>query len=301
MARKYFTLDVFTRQPLGGNPLAVVLESEGLDDATMQAIAGEFNLSETVFVSPAVDSGNRANIRIFTPKKELPFAGHPTVGTAILLAGLDGLVSGQEIDLVLEEKVGPVLCKVRCSGELFESSFILPKLPRMMPLDIDTGLLARATGIRPEQLGIVGHHHSICDAGVAYPTVAVADLSAMEAIKINEAALARCFEGSDLDAEIFVYTKQCINDDSDYHVRMFAPAFGIAEDPATGSAAASFGAQILAYDRPVDGDHVFVIEQGYEMGRPSRIELAMTVEEGQLKSAGITGSAVIVSEGILYI
>jgi trans-2,3-dihydro-3-hydroxyanthranilate isomerase len=301
MKRKYFTLDVFTQAPLGGNPLAVILDSEGLDDAAMQAIAGEFNLSETVFVSPAKTNENRANIRIFTPKRELPFAGHPTVGTAILLAKLDGLESGQEIDLVLEEKVGLVPCKVNCSGELFHGNFKLPKLPQMETLNLDAMLLAKATGIRSDQFGIPGHHHSICDAGVAYPTVAVADLSAIEAIKIDEAALAKCFEGTDVLAEIFVYTKQCVNRDSDYHVRMFAPAFGIAEDPATGSAAASFGAQIMAFDKPADGDHTFVIEQGLEMGRPSRMELSMKVEKGLLKSASITGSAVIVSEGTLYI
>ncbi len=301
MKRKYFTLDVFTQTPLGGNPLAVVLDSEGLDDATTQAIAGEFNLSETVFASPAKTNKNRANIRIFTPKRELPFAGHPTVGTAILLAKLGGLESGQEIELVLEEKVGMVPCKVSCNDGLFHGSFELPKLPQMEPLSLDATLLAQATGIRAEQFGISGHHHSICSAGVAFPMVAVADLSAIETIKIDEAALAKCFEGSDVLAEIFVYTKQCVNDDSDYHVRMFAPAFGIAEDPATGSAVASFGAQIMAYDKPADGDHTFIIEQGLEMGRPSRIELAMKVEKGILKGATIAGSAVVVSEGTLYI
>ncbi|MCP4184117.1 MAG: PhzF family phenazine biosynthesis protein [Hyphomicrobiales bacterium] len=301
MKRKYFTLDVFTQTPLGGNPLAVVLDSEGLDDAAMQAIAGEFNLSETVFASPATTNENRANIRIFTPKRELPFAGHPTVGTAILLAKLGGLESGYEIELVLEEKVGLVPCKVSCSDGLFHGGFELPKLPQMEPLNLDATLLSRATGIRPDQFGISGHHHSICNAGVAFPTVAVADLSAIEAIKIDEDALAKCFESTDVAAEIFVYTKQCVHKDSDYHVRMFAPAFGITEDPATGSAAASFGAQIMAYEKPVDGDHTYVIEQGFEMGRPSCIELSLKVEKGLLKSAGISGSAVIVSEGTLYI
>ena len=301
MKRRFFTLDVFTQVPLGGNPLAVVLDSQGLDDRDMQAIAGEFNLSETVFVLPPKDPKNRAALRIFTPRKELPFAGHPTVGTAVLLANLDGLESGQVRTMNLEEKVGLVPCRVEEIDKLSQAEFDVPKLPLATPLNIDTELLVKALGIKADQIGIVGHQHSVCDAGVAYPTVSVTDLSAIEAIKIDEAALAKCFEGTDIVAELYVYTNQCVNDDADYHVRMFAPAFGIAEDPATGSAAASFGAQIMAYDKPDDGDHTFVIEQGFEMGRPSRIELALKVENSILKSASIAGSAVTISEGTLFI
>ena len=112
MTRRYFTLDVFSDTALGGNPLAVVLDCNGLDDARMQAIAGEFNLSETVFVYPPKNENSRASLRIFTPKNELPFAGHPTVGTAALLAGLDGLKDGSRLDFILEEKVGDISCSV---------------------------------------------------------------------------------------------------------------------------------------------------------------------------------------------
>ncbi len=301
MTRQYFTLDVFTDKPLGGNPLAVVLDSDGLDGERMQAIAGEFNLSETVFVSPPADNLNQASIRIFTPKKELPFAGHPTVGTAILMSMLDGLEAGQVRDIVLEEKVGLVPCQVKYGSELFHAQFSLPKLPSLKIVDLDAELLAEAIGLSPDQLGTGDHKNTVCDAGVPFPTVPLANLSAIDAVKIDEAALARCFAGLGIAPEIYVYTKQCVNSDSDYHVRLFAPAFGIAEDPATGSAAASFAAQIMAYDKPTDGDHTFIIEQGIEMGRPSRIELVMKISNGILESASIGGSAVIVSEGIMRI
>jgi trans-2,3-dihydro-3-hydroxyanthranilate isomerase len=301
MARQFYTLDLFTDTALGGNPLAVVLDSDGLDDARMQGIAAEFNLSETVFVFPPVNEENRASLRIFTPKNELPFAGHPTVGTAILLARLDGLESGQDMELMLEEKVGLVPCQVSQSAELRAAKFALPKLPVQKRINIDRQLMARALGINANQLGLADHQNSLCDAGVAFPAVPLADLEAMENIKLNPVALAECFEELGIAPHLYVYTRQCAKDGSDYHVRLFAPAMGIPEDPATGSAAAGFAAQIMAYDRPKDGSHLFVIEQGIEMGRPSRIELGMEIANGELVAASIGGSAVIVSEGKLHL
>jgi trans-2,3-dihydro-3-hydroxyanthranilate isomerase len=134
MARRFVTLDVFTATPHAGNPLAVVLDSDGLDTAAMQAIAREFNLSETVFVQPAAEAGHRAAIRIFTPGRELPFAGHPTVGTAVLLA-LRDRTEGRGADiLVLEEQIGRVPCAVAVSGERSgQATFTLPRLPPPSP------------------------------------------------------------------------------------------------------------------------------------------------------------------------
>lgn len=301
MSRKYSTLDVFTDTALGGNPLAVVVDGGRLDDKQMQRIAGEFNLSETVFVTSQDATDCSADIRIFTPKNELPFAGHPTVGTAVLLAKLNGLSDGGAIELTLNEKVGPVTCHVSQAGQLATAIFALPKLPKVEEVDFNKELLAKALGINENQLGMEGHGNSVCNAGVPFPTVPLVDLDAMAAINMNEIVLEECFEDLGFAVELYVYTKQCVNADSDYHVRLFAPAMGIAEDPATGSAAAGFAGQIMKYDKPEDGQHVFIIEQGIEMGRPSRIELSMSVENGQLVSAGIGGNAVIVGEGQLYL
>ncbi len=301
MSRKFFTLDVFSDRALGGNPLAVVLDSEGLDDDRMQAIAGEFNLSETVFVFPPHNKKHRASLRIFTPKNELPFAGHPTVGTAVLLGLQDGLKAGQNLELVLEEKVGEVSCSVSFDGNTARGKFALPKLPEHKPVEFDSTLLAKALEIKENQLGIEGHRSSVCDAGVPFPIIPLADLEAMAAIEINEQALAECFSGLGFALELYVYCQQCIRADSDYHVRMFAPAMGIAEDPATGSAAAAFAAQLMEHENPGEGSHTIIIEQGIEMGRPSHIELTMEVSDGQLVAAGIGGAAVIVSEGKLFL
>ena len=130
MRRRYFTLDVFTTQRFAGNPLAVVLDSSGLDGAAMQSIAREFNLPETVFVLPASDPKHRARVRIFTPARELPFAGHPTVGTAVLLAHLDGETGSREI--VLAEEVGPVACEVQPGGAGGRATFAIPKIPERL-------------------------------------------------------------------------------------------------------------------------------------------------------------------------
>lgn len=295
MSRQYYTLDVFTDKALSGNPLAVVMDSEGLDSAMMQRIAGEFNLSETVFIMPPEDSNNRAKIRIFTPGRELPFAGHPTVGTAILLSHLDGLSEGAE--LILEENVGPVPCVV--SGK--SASFSIPKLPTRTEAELDLALMAGTLGLEQSDIGIDGHSYAPCNAGVPFPTLPIASLKALQSIKFNAALLTQHNVPRGLEDEIFVYSKETLASDADYQVRMFAPAMGISEDPATGSAVAGFAGQIMACDKPADGSHTFIIDQGIEMGRPSRIKLGMVVENGQLKSATISGDAVIISEGKLHI
>lgn len=295
MPRHFFTLDVFTHKALSGNPLAVILDSEGLDDSMMQKIAGEFNLSETVFVLPPMDSKNRAKLRIFTPGRELQFAGHPTIGTAVLLSHLDGL--GEGVELVLEENVGPVACQILDKS----ARFTIPKLPTRVEADLDVKLMANTLGLSVNDIGLQGHSYAPCDAGVPFPTLPVASLKALQSIKLNPQLLTQHNVPRGLEDEIFVYSKEALATDADYQVRMFAPTMGIPEDPATGSAVAGFAAQIMACDKPKDGSHTFIIDQGIEMGRPSRIKLGMEVQNGELKSATISGDAVIVSEGQLDI
>ncbi len=301
MNRRFFTLDVFTQTVLSGNPLAVVLDGAGLDSGKMQAIAAEYNLSETVFITSVSEDFLNADIRIFTPKNELPFAGHPTIGTAILLARQGGLADGQQYNLVLNEKVGPVNCKVMREADIVRASFVVPKLPTRTPLEFDEALLADALGISQSDFQVKGHTASICDSGVPFPMVAINSLEAISAISVNESKMEACFSSLGLALELLVYCKQTTHAESDYHVRLFAPAMGIAEDPATGSAAAAFAAQIMACDRPENGTTHFVIEQGIEMGRPSRIDLMMEIENGVLVGAEIGGAAVIVSDGNLYL
>lgn len=299
MTRRFVTLDVFTRHHHAGNPLAVVLDSEGLDDAAMQAIAREFNLSETVFVLPPATPGHRAALRIFTPARELPFAGHPTVGTAVLIAlqdARDGLAS--EL-IVLEEKVGLVACAVSVSGErLGHATFTLPRLPEETEPAASTALIAEALGLDLRDIGFDGHEPRVLSAGVGFTFVPVSGLEAVRSIRLDTSLWAEAFRPSG-HPNAFVYCRQTAETGHHFHARMFAPGMGIAEDPATGGAVAAFAGAVMAFEKPEDGEHRFVVEQGYEMGRPSQITLELTVAEGRLVSARIGGSAVKVSEGVL--
>lgn len=298
MSRRFVTLDVFTTRPHAGNPLAVVLDSEGLDSAAMQAIAREFNLSETVFVAPPANPAHRAAVRIFTPGQELPFAGHPTVGTAVLLALRDAAEGRAADRLVLEEKVGLVPCVVALgNARSARAIFTLPKLPEQVAQPIADAALAEALGLEVADLGFDGHRPGAFSAGVSYTMVPVAGREA-----IAKARVAGPFERTMAAApngNAFVYCRQTEEAGHHYHARMFWPEAGVTEDPATGSAVAAFAGAIMAFDRPGDGTHRFVIEQGYEMGRPSQIELTLTVAGGALASATIGGAAVVMSEGAL--
>ncbi len=297
MRRNYHTLDVFTDAPLAGNPLAVVLDAEGLDDARMQQIAREFNLPETVFVVAPRDPVNSAALRIFTPARELPFAGHPTVGAAALLAHLRApqLLAAQDLRLVLEEKVGDVLCIARHRrGQALAAYFHLPRLPQSAGAAPSAAELAESLGIEPADIGFGAHRPTVYGAGVDFLFVPIAGAAA-----IAKASPDRTHWGVDGGPGVYLYTRETIRAGAAYHARMFASGWGIREDPATGAAASAFAGVVMEFDKPADGEQVVVIEQGVEMGRPSVIALGLEVEGGALRSASIGGSAVLIAEGTI--
>jgi trans-2,3-dihydro-3-hydroxyanthranilate isomerase len=298
MTRRFQTLDVFTETALAGNPLAVVLDAEGLDDAQMQAIAAEFNLSETVFVLEPRDAVNSARVRIFTPKRELPFAGHPTVGAAALIAQqrASDLLAAQDLRIVLEEPIGDVVCVARRrNGRALAAYFELPKLPqRLEEKPPSTVQIAASLGLELQDIGFDGHEPSVFSAGAPFLFVPVRSLDA-----IGRAAPGIMPSATKDGPATFVYTRETEREGSAYHARMFASASGIYEDPATGSAVAAFAGIVQAFDHPRDGESMLTIEQGFEMGRPSLIALGLVVENGALVSATIGGSVVIVSSGSL--
>ena len=300
MARKFYTLDVFTKTALTGNPLAVVLDSNGLDGDAMQAIASEFNLSETVFVSPPRKHEIGASIRIFTPVHELPFAGHPTVGTAILLNHLNHL--GCSDEFVLEEKVGPVRCVVSGDAGDKRARFDLPKVSDVIDTDADITRITDALSLKNVDIDLDMGGISYWDGGVPYMLVPVTTLEAVRRANADAAKLGKVepvLRG--ISANPYVFCRGGVEDDADIHARMFAPNFGIPEDPATGSAVASLSGLLAEKLMDTNESRSFIIEQGFEMGRPSRIHLDMEKKDGETVSAGISGSAVIVSEGELHI
>jgi trans-2,3-dihydro-3-hydroxyanthranilate isomerase len=290
MRRRFATLDVFTNRRFAGNPLAVVFEAEGLGADAMQAIAREFNHPETVFIFAPENPDHRARVRIFTPARELPFAGHPTVGTAVLLALCDAAAAGS--DLVLEEAIGAVRCTIESvNGGAGSARFALPQLPAEVGLAADPVAIAAALSIAPSDIDDRPTQWSV---GNAFTFVPVADLAAMARC---QPALAKFDAAFGTAGAAYVFCEQTVEPGHQFHARMFAPGLGVREDPATGTAAAAF-AGLLASRLP-DGSHMIAIEQGYEMGRPSLIRLAAVVGAGRLLSVSITGDAVVVTEGTI--
>ncbi len=223
MQLKFYTLDVFTEQRFGGNPLAVVLNADGLPTGLMQTIAGEFGLPETVFVQKATNPAHSA--RIFTPAIELPFAGHPTIGTGILLAQLRaGDAAGQQEALVvLEETVGVVRVGVRMRpGKAAHAEFDAPRLPETTGDPPSTERLAAALGLMPSEIGFANHRPSQWSAGVPFTFVPVATLDAIARAEMVSTHWAAAFGGSRAGM-VYLYTGETAHMTSSFHARMFGP------------------------------------------------------------------------------
>ncbi len=300
MDRRYAILDVFTDHPLAGNPLAVVLDGGGLGEQEMQRIAAEFNLSETVFVLPAQRPVHTAAVRIFTPPQELPFAGHPTVGTAVLLA-MQRLKQGEgvaESVIILEERVGPVRCGVFVPGPRHgHAVFDAPRAPEAVAGRLDADTLASALGLRPAEIGFENHAPSLFSAGTPYAFVPVRDLDALARARVVPERWSAAL--GDTSQAMYIYCRSTTAVGNQFRARCFLPAAGILEDPATGGAAAAFPGVILRFDQPPAGTHEYVIEQGLEMGRPSHIGLEVEVKGGGALAVRVSGDAVLIAEGVL--
>jgi len=302
---EYAIYDVFTDQVFGGNPLAVVFDGGNYDDAQMQRIAHEFNLSETGFLCPTDTAGHSARLRIFTPERELPFAGHPTVGTAVALAErrMTEAMPNGGIDLVevFEETVGPVRCAVRLAqGKPGFAEFDMPRLSQQIASEVAATDMAASLGVGAHEIGFENHKVSIWSAGVPFVMVPVHDLSVAAKIRMdtrNWNKLAPEVDG--IAADCFVYCRGGEHHEAAFHARMFAPSMGIIEDPATGAAVAALSGAIHHFDGLLDGHYPLMIEQGVEMGRPSHIHLHLDCAGGAVVHGRIGGHAVKVAEGRL--
>jgi len=294
MKLPFATLDVFTEKRFTGNPLAVVFDADGLGDAAMQTIAREFGHPETVFVLQPEAAGSTARVRIFTPALELPFAGHPTVGTALILA-----LKGRGNAIVLEEKIGLLRCTAAAAGaDRGQARFVLPSLPKPAGAPASREAIAAAIGLTANDIGFDRLAPSRWTAGNTFTFVPVRGLDAIRRCRPDDAKWDAAFEAADRSSA-YVFCRETIDAGHDFHARMFALRLGVYEDSATGSAAAAFAelcTQVLGLG---DGEHRLVIEQGYEMGRPSQIELQPTIKGGKLTTASIGGAAVVVTEGMI--
>jgi len=296
-SRAYHLVDVFTDRAFGGNPLAVFLDGKGMSDALMQAIAKEFNLSETTFVLPPQDPANDFGVRIFTPANELPMAGHPTVGTTFVLtrAGLVRPGTGRTA-ITLEEGVGPIPVAIDWKdGQPFFIEMQQP-VPWFSPPFEDRGGIAEMLSLEPEGLR-EDLPIQVVSSGVPFLFVPVKSLHAIRRIRfrIDVAERLKAPAGN-----TFVFTTETEFPGSGVHGRMLAPLLGISEDPATGSANGPLGCYLVRYKvLASEGELRVVSEQGIEMGRPSFLHIRIRHTGDEITAVHVGGSCCYMGSGQL--
>ncbi|AHM02665.1 Phenazine biosynthesis protein PhzF like type [Roseibacterium elongatum DSM 19469] len=286
----YHIHDVFTDAPFAGNPLAIVEGADGLSTAQMQTLARQFNLSETIFVQTPDDPAHTAKVRIFTPGAEIPFAGHPTIGCALHLAG------GQNGTITLEERAGLVPVAITENGTLAE--FTAPRIPAPIGTAPDAATIAAAIGLAPDRIG--PHAPGAFEGGPAFLYAQLTDLAALAAASPCQPGWAAMMRAAGIDdtgrsaVGLYLYAP---GEGCDWQARMFAPDDGIPEDPATGSATALLAGQLLANGALPEGTTTLHLRQGVEMGRPSSLRLAADVAGRTLSAIRVAGAAVPVATG----
>jgi trans-2,3-dihydro-3-hydroxyanthranilate isomerase len=285
---RYDIVDVFTDRPFAGNPLAVVHGGEELSTGQMQAIANEFGLSETTFPLPPTTPDADYRLRIFTPAAELPFAGHPSVGSAWVLATAGRIGTGRVV-----QECGAGLLPVQVDAE---GAKVTGGAPWIGP-DLDGAVLAGAIGLSADDLDPALAAGSAA-AGVPYAFLPVR-ADAVARADVNPADLRRALADADLQGHPGVLVAAFDRAASHAHVRMFAPEVGVVEDPATGSAAVALGVFLAARGALPDGATDVVVEQGIEMGRPSRMALTVRVEAGAAVETSVGGRVAALARGEL--
>lgn len=298
---QYHLVDVFTDRAFGGNPLAVFTDGQGISDELMQALTRELNLSETTFVLPPDDPANDFRVRIFTPGKELPMAGHPTIGTAFVLAR-ERMIGrlGDKAEVSFEEGVGPIPVSLEFKDDLPTNITMTQPLPRFGEQIGDREGIAEMLSLRPEQIS-TDSPIEVVSCGVPFLFVPLRDLEAARGARIRREAYDKMMHGSEAE-EIFLFTMEVENRGSTVHSRMFAPALGIAEDPATGGASGPLGCYLVRYGLvPIEDTVRIVSEQGIEMGRPSFIHIEIGQKGGEIGVVRVGGQCVYMGHGSMMV
>jgi trans-2,3-dihydro-3-hydroxyanthranilate isomerase len=300
MQLDFVTVDVFTNRRFGGNPLAVVLNAEGLATAPMQSIAAEFNLSETTFVLPPIEAAHTAEVRIFTPKAELPFAGHPNVGTAFVLAQYRNLFGRAVGDpLLFEEKAGLVpLELLKDAGSIVGARLTAPQ-PLSQGGEITPEVVAAACSLAADDIETRHHAPCIASCGTAFVFAELKTRQSLAAAQPRPEIFAQYFP---VDGATGIHLYLFDDEGSvDIRARMFAPLHGVPEDPATGSANVAL-AGLLASLRPEpDLSLSLRIAQGVDMGRPSLLEASAEKRGGRVAETRVGGRCVAVMKGTIEI
>ena len=298
MFARYLTADVFTDRAFGGNQLAVFPDAKDIPPALMQQIAREFNYSETTFVLPPANPSNAAHVRIFTPGGELPFAGHPTVGTAHVLAVIGAVrLTGDRTEIVLEEGVGPVPVTIRsANGTPTFAQLTAAKLPESGPRPPDARALAEMLSLAPDDLAGGDRNPETVSCGVPFLFIPLKDRSVVGRARLDLPLWESTLSGY-VTSKVFVFSCDAEQKGSDIRARMFAPGIGVPEDPATGSAAVALGGYLARRDPRRDGTLTWRVEQGFEMGRPSILDVEVEKAGGMVTAARVGGATVVVCEG----
>ncbi len=301
---RFVQVDVFTDRPFGGNPLAVFPEAEGLSSQEMQRLAREMNLSETTFVLPAQAPGADFKVRIFTPAKELPFAGHPVVGTHWVLAHLDRVALQEPVTRVrFELGVGVLPADLHVAGGRVERVVMTQDHPAFLSI-LDATLLAELAeglGLSPDAIAETGLPVQVVSTGMPQmmvPVRSLAEVQALDAGQLNVAALGRACRAVGTEC-VMVFTFKTERPESTVHVRLFAPLLGVPEDPATGSANGALAAYLVHHRAvPVAEPTTFLVsEQGTEIGRPSTLFVEVDSKDGEICAVRVGGQVVPVAEG----
>jgi trans-2,3-dihydro-3-hydroxyanthranilate isomerase len=295
----FVTLDVFTDRMFGGNPLAVLPDARGLTTKQMQAIAREFNYSETTYVLPPEDKNNTRKVRIFTPLAEIPFAGHPNVGTAVALARLDELgevIAGQRI--LFEEAAGAVSVFLRGNGgDIDAAEFIAPVINQFED-EVPVEEAASALGLAPDKIKSEHHVPRVLSLGIRFLYVELKDLQALAASEAAPGPVTRVSAARGLDG-VFAYAR--IDEGSkngvDIRARVYAPVHGVMEDPASGSANAGLANILASLSEEQDATMEWNVAQGVEMGRPSRLHVTAERRNGEVVEIRVAGGAVVACRG----
>lgn len=297
---RYLTLDVFTDKPFGGNQLAVFPDATVIPEELLLPITREFNFSEVTFVYPAASAEHTRRVRIFTPEKEMPFAGHPTIGTAAALALVERVLGdATEGQLALDLKIGTVPVDVRIEGDgLAWAELSAAKMPEIGPAVPTLNTLADILSLEPKDL--VGGSLSPQAVSCGYPflLVVLKSVDAVQRARVRQDLWEQTLRRS-WAPEILVAARDSDAGENVWRARMFAPGINVAEDPATGSAIAAFGGWLAMKDPKPDGEFTQVVHQGIEMGRPSLLAVRVTKAAGAVTSVKVAGRAVLTGEGRL--
>jgi len=301
MRFSYYTVDVFSEERFGGNPLAVLPDATGLTSALMANIAREFNYAETTFVLPAIEPQHTRRVRIFTPGGEIPFAGHPNLGTAFVLAARGDIrPEGSSAQVIFEEDAGPVPVSIRFAGQRPHYCELTAPQAFSRGQEYPAETVAAAIGLEAQDIMCRVHAPTVGSVGLPFLLVEVRDFQVLGRSCVRHDKFA-ALQASDAFIGVHLYTRDVGDLDVDVRARMYAPLIGVPEDPATGSANCALAGLLAHASDKVDGTLTWRIAQGIEMGRSSLLQATVRKRRNDVTTVQVGGVCVAVAEGWIQV